>query len=222
MPIEICHWWKIHVGYVSEEDIRVREQTHQTYVCTIIDSVCGCVIMKSATKPEHAVIDMLIDAGPRQAGEIDKSTVHSLYTKGLVYIEVPIDDDDYIISFVTHILDARSLQRKLMIIIIIIVQFHYLLGMEYLFVYTLSMIAVPPLEGFVMNRVLGDYFENLLYKLFVSVDERTNVQQLANILQIDIQTVKVSKPTVRVLFFTLHFFFCCAIHMYGQFLTKYF
>ena len=38
--------------------------------------------------------------------------------------------------------------------------------------------AVPPLESFVMNRVLGDYFETLLYKIFVSIDEQTNVAEL--------------------------------------------
>ena len=37
---------------------------------------------------------------------------------------------------------------------------------------------VPPLEGFVMNRVLGDYFETLLYKIFVSIDENTNVNEV--------------------------------------------
>lgn len=50
---------------------------------------------------------------------------------------------------------------------------------------------MPPLEGFVMNRVLGDYFENLLYKIFVSIDERITIQQLAEVLQIDIESVKV-------------------------------
>lgn len=54
--------------------------------------------------------------------------------KGLVYLEVPIDDNDHI--------------------------------------------SVPPLEGFVMNRVLGDYFETLLYKIFVSVDEKTSVGEV--------------------------------------------
>ena len=39
-------------------------------------------------------------------------------------------------------------------------------------------IAVPPLEGFVMNRVLGDYFETLLYKIFVSIDEHTTVAEV--------------------------------------------
>uniref|UniRef100_A0A1B6C1C6 FAM91 N-terminal domain-containing protein n=1 Tax=Clastoptera arizonana TaxID=38151 RepID=A0A1B6C1C6_9HEMI len=51
-------------------------------------------------------------------------------------------------------------------------------------------IIVPPLEGFVMNRVSGDYFETLLYKIFVSIDERTSVGELASVLEIDAQAVK--------------------------------
>jgi hypothetical protein len=47
---------------------------------------------------EHAVIDMLIDVGTRKAGEVDKATVHSLYTKGLIYLDVPVYDEDFIIS----------------------------------------------------------------------------------------------------------------------------
>ncbi|XP_066546562.1 protein FAM91A1 [Amia ocellicauda] len=53
-----------------------------------------------------------------------------------------------------------------------------------------SCISVPPLEGFVMNRVQGDYFETLLYKIFVSIDEHTNVSELANVLEIDLGLVK--------------------------------
>jgi hypothetical protein len=40
-------------------------------------------------------------------------------------------------------------------------------------------VVVPPLEGFVMNRVLGDYFETLLYKIFVSIDEHTSVAEVS-------------------------------------------
>jgi hypothetical protein len=50
---------------------------------------------------------------------------------------------------------------------------------------------VPPLKDFVMNRVSGDYFENLLYKVFVTLDERTSAEKLATILDIDIDLVKV-------------------------------
>uniref|UniRef100_A0A8C7GWG1 Family with sequence similarity 91 member A1 n=1 Tax=Oncorhynchus kisutch TaxID=8019 RepID=A0A8C7GWG1_ONCKI len=53
-----------------------------------------------------------------------------------------------------------------------------------------SCMSVPPLEGFVMNRVQGDYFETLLYKIFVSIDEQTNVSELANVLEIDLGLVK--------------------------------
>lgn len=50
---------------------------------------------------------------------------------------------------------------------------------------------VPPLQGFVMNRVQGDYFETLLYKIFVSIDEHTNMFDLASVLQVDLNQVKV-------------------------------
>ena len=29
-----------------------------------------------------------------------------------------------------------------------------------------------------MNRVLGDYFEVLMYKIFVSIDEHTNIAEV--------------------------------------------
>lgn len=51
-------------------------------------------------------------------------------------------------------------------------------------------ICIPPLKNFVMNRVSGDYFENLLYKIFVSVDEHMTISELANMLQINLDTVK--------------------------------
>eukprot|EP00090_Calanus_glacialis_P008224 TRINITY_DN16538_c0_g1_i1.p1 TRINITY_DN16538_c0_g1~~TRINITY_DN16538_c0_g1_i1.p1 ORF type:complete len:858 (-),score=315.54 TRINITY_DN16538_c0_g1_i1:118-2628(-) len=50
--------------------------------------------------------------------------------------------------------------------------------------------VVPPLEGFVMNRVTGDYFETLLYKIFVSLDEHTTVSEMAALLQIELGLVK--------------------------------
>jgi hypothetical protein len=50
-------------------------------------------------------------------------------------------------------------------------------------------VEVPPLESFVMNRILGDYFETLLYKLFVSIDDHTSLGELANLLQIDVDLV---------------------------------
>lgn len=52
-------------------------------------------------------------------------------------------------------------------------------------------VQVPPLQGFVMNRTLGDYFETLLYKIFVSIDEHTTVGE------------------VRLYNHNLHIFSCC-------------
>ncbi|XP_078360710.1 protein FAM91A1-like [Oculina patagonica] len=115
-------WWIVQIGYVTEDDIRM------------------------CSNAEHQAIDSVIDKGPVRAGVMDLKVVQGLYTKGLIYIDVPIADDDYIV--------------------------------------------VPPLENFVMNRVLGDYFEVLMYKIFVSIDEHTNIAELANVLQIDLQLVK--------------------------------
>lgn len=49
----------------------------------------------------------------------------------------------------------------------------------FLFFHVVFGLSVPPLEGFVMNRVQGDYFETLLYKIFVSIDEQTNVAEVS-------------------------------------------
>ena len=63
-----------------------------------------------------------------------------------------------------------------------------------------DIIVVPPLQGFVMNRVQGDYFETLLYKIFVSIDEHTSVAELANVLQVDISLIKVGVAKSLVVF----------------------
>eukprot|EP01114_Cavostelium_apophysatum_P023794 TRINITY_DN9078_c0_g1_i1.p1 TRINITY_DN9078_c0_g1~~TRINITY_DN9078_c0_g1_i1.p1 ORF type:complete len:782 (+),score=207.84 TRINITY_DN9078_c0_g1_i1:79-2424(+) len=120
--IEIDHWWIVHCGQVTEEDV------------------------KSCDESERAAVDILIDGGPKEAAEMDRNVLQSLHKKGLVFFDVPIDNDDFL--------------------------------------------SLPPLEGFVMNRVSGDHFENLLYKVFVSTDERTSIEKLAAILDIDIEMVK--------------------------------
>ncbi|KAF2071177.1 hypothetical protein CYY_007512 [Polysphondylium violaceum] len=119
------YWWIIKYGYHNNDEER------------------------SCTPQEMEVLEDLKkstnDQG-KQAGCYPMDVVLQLVSKGLVYIDVPIQNSD--------------------------------------------MISVPPLEGFVMNRVLGDYFENLLYKIFVSIDERTTVQELSEVLQIDVELVK--------------------------------
>ncbi|XP_041483997.1 protein FAM91A1-like [Lytechinus variegatus] len=124
-PIEdvsVEPWWMVQAGYITEDDIR------------------------TVSIAEKNAIDRIIDTGSQPAGAMDYYIVHKLYLKGLVYVDVPIEDDDYI--------------------------------------------SVPPLEGFVMNRLQGDYFEKLLYKIFVSIDEHTTVAELSNVLQIDLGLVK--------------------------------
>ncbi|CAH1109255.1 unnamed protein product [Psylliodes chrysocephalus] len=115
-------WWRVEVGLVLEDDI------------------------KMVNEEELSIIDKLIDLGSQNAGNLPYSIVISLYKKGLIYLDVPITAAD--------------------------------------------MVQVPPLQGFVMNRILGDYFETLLYKIFVSIDEHTTVGELAGVLQVDTELVK--------------------------------
>ena len=48
-------------------------------------------------KAEHCLIDQLIDNGSCPAGYLNYQTVRQLYTKGFIYFDVPIEDDDYVI-----------------------------------------------------------------------------------------------------------------------------
>lgn len=126
-PVDSNHiqpWWIINLGCVTDDDV------------------------KQCTNEEKLVIDYLIDEKcSKLAGELNYTAIHSLYRKGLIYLDVPVHDEDYI--------------------------------------------QVPPLgSGFVMNRIVGDYFEVLLYKLFVSTDEYTTVAELSRILNLDMDLVK--------------------------------
>ncbi|XP_022220353.2 protein FAM91A1 [Drosophila obscura] len=122
VPVHIEPWWRLDIGYVLESDIR--------YV----------------SPPERSLLDDLIDFGAQPAGKCDYNVVHSLYRKGLIYLDVPICGEDRI--------------------------------------------SIPPLRNFVMNRVSGDYFENLLYKIFVSADEHMTIAELAHMLQLELDSVK--------------------------------
>ncbi len=53
-------------------------------------------------------------------------------------------------------------------------------------------VTLTSLEGFVMNRVKGDFMERLLYKIFVTLDERTSISQLAEVLQLPVEDVRVA------------------------------
>ncbi|XP_054155779.1 protein FAM91A1-like [Oppia nitens] len=125
--IVIDYWWTVNPGYITEDDVKYM-----------------------VTTSEKTIIDRILTDDPfapkLKSGEMNQNDVRSLYQKGLIYFDIPIDDTD--------------------------------------------LIHIPPLEGFVMNRVTGDYFETLLYKIFVSIDEKTTVSELANVLQIDSTLVK--------------------------------
>jgi len=120
--ITLLPWWVVQVGYITEDDV------------------------KSLNKIEKILIDQIIDNGPCPAGQVNYDQLLNLYLTGLVYMDVIIDENDYML--------------------------------------------IPPLEGFVMNRVMGDYFETLLYKIFVSMDENTTVGEMAKLLQIDLSLAK--------------------------------
>ncbi|GAB5366297.1 hypothetical protein AAMO2058_001131700 [Amorphochlora amoebiformis] len=50
-------------------------------------------------------------------------------------------------------------------------------------------ITVPPLEGFVMNKLNRDQFERLMYEIFVTADESYTLQELATVLNADLRLV---------------------------------
>lgn len=120
--INIEPWWQIELGLVIEKD------------------------MKLVNEKERAVIDDLIDFGSQLAGNIDYGVVHSLFRKGLIFLNVAISGEDHI--------------------------------------------SIPPLKNFIMNRVTGDYFENLCYKVFMTADEHMKISELAHLLQVHLDTVK--------------------------------
>eukprot|EP00466_Bigelowiella_natans_P012611 jgi/Bigna1/85816/estExt_fgenesh1_pg.C_60190 len=51
-------------------------------------------------------------------------------------------------------------------------------------------ITIPPLEGFVMNRLNRDQFERLMYDIFVTADESYTLSELSSILDADLRLVK--------------------------------
>lgn len=64
--------------------------------------------------------------------------------------------------------------------------------------------SVPPLEGFVMNRVLGDYFETLLYKIFVSIDEHTSIAEVRRTIQTNKLLMLSMEPVTKPVFIYLY------------------
>lgn len=120
--------------------------------------------IKFVSEQERAVIDDLIDFGSQYAGNVDWPVVHGLYRKGLIYLDVPISGKNWG-NLWTHQINICNI-----------------LGEDH--------ISIPPLKNFIMNRVTGDYFESLCYKIFVTADEHMKIAELANLLQVPLDTVK--------------------------------
>ena len=60
-------------------------------------------------------------------------------------------------------------------------------------------VKLLPLDNFVMNRVGGDYLEGLCYKSFISIDNRTTVEQLSKLLTVEVQEIsKVLSLFIRL------------------------
>ena len=95
--------------------------------------------VKTLSKSQKTVIDQIIDNGPCPAGQLPHPDVLSLY------LQVEIIFIFRIISEIYHL---------------------YVQGLIYLDVLIddKDQAVVPPLEGFVMNRITEDNFEKLLYK----------------------------------------------------------
>ncbi|KFD53678.1 hypothetical protein M514_05383 [Trichuris suis] len=116
---------------------------------------------------EKALIDYLIDRGPSPVANFDLEAVQTLYARGLIYFDVPVSKNDCVVG-------ADLPLSK----------------MSILWMNTCMYVSVPTLDGFVMNRVTGDYFETVMYKVFVSIDQNTTVEELAHVLQLDVNLVQ--------------------------------
>ena len=212
---------------------------------------CDCCLLftclQNCTKEEHDTVDHIIDNHSIEAGKLDFDILRNLYRRGLIYFNIPIGDNDYIVGELVsllHFSQQHHTQFKLYyphfnFFSLYYFNFHFfslyytdfkffnpyysnlpflqpvLFQLPFfqpvLFKFPLfqpvlfqlpflqpvlfqnpllrpvpispsslpPFTAVPTLQGFVMNRVQGDYLENLLYKIFVSLDERTNMAEVS-------------------------------------------
>uniref|UniRef100_A0AC35TQK2 BTB domain-containing protein n=1 Tax=Rhabditophanes sp. KR3021 TaxID=114890 RepID=A0AC35TQK2_9BILA len=94
IPINIEPWFLIEIGVVNDND------------------------RKLLSKAEKDVIDLLIDNGTQLAGTLDKAVVQTIHQKGMVYLNVPIQNDDYhyvspLEGFVMNRLNGDSIETLL-------------------------------------------------------------------------------------------------------------
>ncbi|KIH49642.1 hypothetical protein ANCDUO_20282, partial [Ancylostoma duodenale] len=65
-------WWIICAGSILEADI------------------------KALTEDERRIVDCLLDEGPQAAGFLPVPVVNSLFDRGLIYIDIPVVESDYV------------------------------------------------------------------------------------------------------------------------------
>ena len=83
--------------------------------------------------PEAEILQRLHSHSPIEVGQLNVGIIRALYSKGLVWLDVPIRPEDRC--------------------------------------------KIPPLHNFVMNKDCGDdAFEQILYQILVSHDERADVK----------------------------------------------
>ena len=138
------------------------------------------------------MIDRLMDEGSILCGLLDKSIVQRLLSRGLVYLDVPVNADDFVfvptldgfvmnrVGFFWKFLQFTKKGRALI--------FHW--------VYSLSGEFLENINNFSKNspfifvncgmfkltinfKVQGDYFETLLYKIFVAIDGQNSIKEVS-------------------------------------------
>ncbi len=109
-------------------------QVSRSLLCPLSHSNWSLTVLNSSNKfKRQVVLHFALCCSIVLSNDVTFGRCHR---KGLIYLDVPIEKDDYV--------------------------------------------AVPPLEGFVMNRLMGDYLETLLYKVFVSLDDNTSVEEVTS------------------------------------------
>lgn len=124
-------WWRVCVVNLGEVEYRTMSQT-EAHACRLAANYADGVPFKM----------------------VDPNAVTSLYVRGLVWFNIPIQPSDHI--------------------------------------------SIPPLEGFISNKTSNlssvdgiDPLETLLYHIFVAASERVSVLELADILNISMDQLKI-------------------------------
>jgi hypothetical protein len=78
------------------------------YFSFLLFSFLLILISQNCTKVEHAIIDLLMDEGAKELGKLPYNSVSSLYNKGLIYFDIPIQNNTIIIGMKCSFYSLRS------------------------------------------------------------------------------------------------------------------